>query len=200
MSTGVARQRAVVILATLVAFEVLHRLKFAIADVAPRARGWTVDRIAVAPRPAMIAQHCQAVATHATGLAHVPLLGDALGNPALLPLLRARAAVGRMCPIRMAGGAVYRRAGSSGGSSRPRLAEPAEPGVAGPLPLRKRGGLDAAAAESAVAGTEDDVEAAAGDARAAGVTRVSAVARAAGARAVAAEEIRAPANASIFGT
>lgn len=108
----------------------------------------------------------------------------------------ARAAVGRMCPIRGAGGAVYRRAGSSGSSSRPRLAEPAEPGVAGPLPLRERGGLDAAAAaESAVAGTEDDVDAAAGDARAAGVTRASAVARAAGARAVAAEEVGAPANA-----
>lgn len=87
VSVGAARQRAVVILATLVAFEVLDRLKFAIAHVATRAGRWTVDRIAVAPRPAMVAQHCQAVATHTARLANVFALGDGLGDPALLSLL-----------------------------------------------------------------------------------------------------------------
>lgn len=74
--------------------------------------------------------------------------------------------------------------------------------MAGPLPLRERGGLDAAgAADAAVAATEDDVDAPAGVPRAAAVSRAAAVPRAAGVpravggRAVAAEEVGASANA-----
>lgn len=87
MSVGAARQRAVVILATLVAFEMLDRLKFAITHVAPRAGVGTVDRVAMTPRPPMVTEHCQAIAKHTAGLAHVFALRDGLCDPALLPLL-----------------------------------------------------------------------------------------------------------------
>lgn len=141
VSTGVARQRAVVILATLVAFEVFHRLEFAIADVAPRARGWTVDRIAVAPRPAMIAQHCQAVATHATGLAHVLLLGDALGDPALLPLLRRARRRGSDVPNTWGGRRSVSPRGVQRGQQQAPTGRARRAGRGGALALAREGGL-----------------------------------------------------------
>lgn len=56
-SASAARQRAVVIFATLVAFETLHRLKFALTGIATGKGVGAVDSGSVTTRPAMVSEH-----------------------------------------------------------------------------------------------------------------------------------------------
>lgn len=86
-----ARQRVVVILASLVALEKLHRLKLGTAGFATGRGVQTADSVTVTTRPAVIAQHCEALELHSTRFTEVLPLdpADPLGIVSLLALRKA---------------------------------------------------------------------------------------------------------------